>query len=84
MSTKETGTDKYSESSLLSKKITDFYHIIFLCRYKGSEVTAMIFITLMDQFNVINHVNKFCGYVFNCCGYAYLKWQGLEGTYTLV
>ena len=52
-------TVTYSASSLLSKKITDFYHfVIFLCRYKGSEVTAMIFITIMHQFNVIIHVKR--------------------------
>ena len=43
----------------------------------------MIFIRLMHQFNVINHVNKVCGYVVGFSGYAYLKWQGLEGTYNL-
>ena len=44
----------------------------------------MIFITLMHQFDVIIHVRKVCGYVVNFCVYAYLKWQGLEGTYTFV
>ena len=41
----------------------------------------MIFITIMHQFNVIIHVKRVCGYVVDFSGYAYLKWQGLEGTY---
>ena len=39
----------------------------------------MIFITIMHQFNVIIHVKRVCGYVVDFSGYAYLKWQGLEG-----
>ena len=41
----------------------------------------MIFITIMHQFNVIIHVKRVCDYVVDLSGYAYLKWQGLEGTY---
>ena len=41
----------------------------------------MIFITIMHKFNVIIHVKRVCGYVVDFSGYAYLKWQGLEGTY---
>ena len=41
----------------------------------------MIFITIMHQFNIIIHVKRVCGYVVDFSGYAYLKWQGLEGTY---
>ena len=41
----------------------------------------MIFITIMHQFNVIINVKRVCGYVVDFSGYAYLKWQGLEGTY---
>ena len=41
----------------------------------------MIFITIMHQFNVMIHVKRVCGYVVDFSDYAYLKWQGLEGTY---
>ena len=41
----------------------------------------MIFITIMHQFNVIIHVKRVIGYVVDFSGYAYLKWQGLEGIY---
>ncbi len=44
----------------------------------------MIFITIMHQFNVIIHVKRVCGYVVDFSGYAYLKWQGLEGTYKVL
>ena len=56
------------------------HFVIFLCMWKGSEVTAMIFVTLMHQFNTVIDVKNVS---VKFCGYAYLEWQGFGMNFKL-